>query len=100
MSNYRINRDNLLTGGPWPITATGDQADNETVFLDFQQAKAAGQPERSGQAGKADEDILHDILGLLFPSHYPHGSSQQRAFVALHQYLKKRRRVKDFIKIF
>ena len=32
MANYRINRDNLLTGGPWPITATGDQADNETVF--------------------------------------------------------------------
>ena len=41
MANYKVHRENVLTGGPWPIVATGAEADNEMVFLEFQAAKGA-----------------------------------------------------------
>jgi len=41
MANYKVHRENVLTGGPWPIVATGAESDNETVFLSFQTAKGA-----------------------------------------------------------
>jgi len=40
MANYRVDRNETLIGSLF-ITATGSEADGETIFMGFQEAKAA-----------------------------------------------------------